>query len=149
MEDFENKKVYKIMWAGSEDIFWDVIKERKIFREEKNKVLREVNNFIDIQKWIVEFEELYKEWLENDKGFIYDLNHPINKTILEAIKGINSCKNDFVLFYWYDIDRDKQPNFIWEVDPINGKEKLLEMTSYHRNNRFISLNSFLIFPDFR
>ena len=107
-----------------------------------------INQHIDFNNWIANYNMYYKKWLDEDDETIFNFNSPLLSTILEVIKKVNEKLDiDKHLFFWYDIDRTFNEDYYWENCPVT-KSKLINLgENYFYTNRLISSNIDLVLPD--
>lgn len=147
MEDLTSKKMFKIMSVLSQyEIVWDMKKEYEI--PKTDNVYLNLEKFIDIEKWVQEYYFYYKKWLYEDFEYIYDISSSINQDMLKAITEYNKFEEN-KLFYWFDVDRDKNAQFEWKLCPISQTELILLGDEFHPNNRLISSVYPLVFPQIK
>ena len=139
-----NMKEYKLMLTvPEENILWDIVEEKA-----QTSVLcySYLSKSIDLEKWKLSFFSLYRRWVEEDDYSIYDINNDVNISIINALVELNK-EIDFKIYYWFDVDRDRYPNYIWEKCPLSQKDLICLPKHYHKNNRKASVDYPLIFPD--
>lgn len=136
--------MFKIMSVLSQyEIIWDMKKENEIPKTES--IYKNLKKFINIDKWVQEYYSYYKKWLHEDCGYIYDISSIINQDMVKAIIEHNKFQRD-KLFYWFDVDRDKNEHFEWKLCPISQTELIRLGDEFHPNNRLISSVYPLVFP---
>lgn len=151
MVDLRNRNLVKIMWLpGDPKVVWDMKSELQI--PASDPVYNLFNQYMDLNRWSLEYEHLYHKWLEGASRDIYNLSHQLNLSILRAIGKVNShqgSESNRIIFYWYDKDRTLEKTFTpWKRDPILGGPLLDLGENYHYLNRLISLDSFLVLPQY-
>jgi hypothetical protein len=130
--------------SNSGSVLWNVQTESAIQIDHLSyKILGSV---LDIAKWQDNYYKLYLEWLHDDDESIYDINHPINVEIVNSLIKVNNIASNFKIYFWFDVDRDKYPKFIWKVCPMSGMQLISLPHNFHLNNRKISPLFPLIFP---
>ena len=135
---------YKLMFAGNEKkIIWDMLSEKEISLNDK--IYQDLNEEIDLNKWGAKYSKLYKNWLENDDETIYDINSAINSEAINALKNYNK-KSKNKIYYWFDVNRDSNPDYQWKRCPLTNRPLVLVSKEYHNNNRLISEDAPLVFP---
>lgn len=145
MED-SRSKLYKIMWVPeTEKVIWDMRTEEPI--SINDMIYKRVTNHLNLTKWIKFYKGLYSDWLEDDKNDVYDITHDINQMAINALGKINQSLNEIKLYYWFDKDRTEEENFQWEFCPLTNQKLIYLGKEYHYLNRYISPNSFLVFPE--
>lgn len=143
MEDLKNKKLIKVMWVPGERIFWDI----KIESPYDDMVLYfKLNNLINIENWAKEYKKAYDVWLDQDFGDIYNIKYQININMINALLRLNRTLNDKVVFFWFDVDRTFNENYVWEYCPLSGKPLIILNNEYTQINSLISPDYPLIFP---
>ena len=144
MEGLINKKLFKVMSLLSQpEIIWDMKTECEVPKTEIS--YKELGKFINIEEWIVEYYSLYKQWLHDDCGYIYDISSAINQKMIKAVVEYNNL-NENKLFYWFDVDRSINEAFEWKFCPISNTELIELGNEFHPNNRMISSVYPLVFP---
>jgi hypothetical protein len=147
MEDLKNKKLYKIMWLPEENhIFLDIKNEK--FISINSKMYKYLSNYVDWKSWINVYKKKYENWLNSDDNSIYNISDEVNTKIINALLEMNKHLIHEKIFYWFDIDRTFNENFIWKYCPIS-KRKLIQLPDeYPEINSLISPEYPLIFPHF-
>jgi hypothetical protein len=136
----------KVMVTNDQDdVIWDAMAETNI--QTAHRSYFELNKEIDLQIWKQDYRKLYLEWLHHDNESIYDVHHPINLNVINSLIKVNKIVTEYKLYYWFDVDRDKYPNFRWEVCPLSGNALTNLPNYFHINNRKISQLFPLIFPE--
>ena len=136
---------YKIMWVPNSNVIWNM-KSEEI--DEKSEEYQDIiNSYLDLKQWTLEYKNAYNDWLKNDDRTIYNMDSALIKKIRAVIDIINEkFKDDGLLFYWYDVDRDKNENHEWRLSPISGI-KLYDLgEEYPNENRLVSFEDSLCFP---
>ena len=135
---------YKVMpTVPEENIFWDISTERIV--DSSSLSYKYLSEYIDIEEWKKSFFELYNKWLKEDDDSVYDIHNEVSRSMINALMEINK-KADFKLYYWFDVDRNKYPNYVWRKCPIAGTD-LIDLPEYYSmNNRKISVDYPLVFP---
>jgi len=137
---------FKIMVTGNDEgIIWDISKEIEI--KSNHIVFKHLSNEIDFLKWKIQYLDLYKKWLIDEDDSVYDINNLININMINALIVTNMKMVDYKLYYWFDVDRDKYPDYIWEKCPLSKLDLIILPNEFHKNNRKISPEFPLIFPD--
>ncbi len=132
----------KIMWASSEFIFWDMKTEMPINFEKLNISDRFYKKLL---VWKVWYQAAYKNWLNGKNNDIYDLQNKHIIDLLEEIYLFSEENKLFVLFYWYDVDRDTEVDFVWNLCPMCS-QNLIYLEGNHTSNSFICSKNWLVFP---
>jgi len=136
----------KLMWMPEgESVMWNMQDEEPI--PERSLVHTEISKYLDIKNWRTLYALKYNSWLQSLSGEIFQINDPVNIMALEAVDKYNKMESikDRV-FYWFDIDREKNEDYQWELCPITG-EKLASLgTDYPMNNRLVSWKKNMVFP---
>lgn len=145
MNNLTNQEIipHKIMWANQEEIIWNLI-DNEPFPVE-NKIYTLLSKFIDYKKWVVDFKKLYIEWLYEDNMEIYKINSEINERVIKILPDLNNSlkKDKIIVYYWFDVDRDKKMKFKWKNCPYSN-EKLIKLNK--DDNFLISKNNFIVLP---
>jgi hypothetical protein len=138
--------LYKIMWAGKDNIIWNMKDESLV--PLKSIAYNVLEDYIDYNDWRKKFSKSYNEWLVGDNSDIYDINFSLNKQIIELLPLLNQDlkKDKITIYFWFDVDRDLYENFQWEFCPLT-KNKLTKLKNTHKNNLLISKDSYLVFPE--
>jgi hypothetical protein len=132
----------KVMVTGDKDgVLWDIKTENEI--DLNHTAYGYIAHEIDLSKWKKDYLDLYRRWLINDDESVYQINHSINMEMISVLAKINKMDLDFKLYYWFDVDRDKCPDYIWENCPLSG-ERLINISSHLTSK--ISPISPLVFP---
>nr|WP_315423251.1 hypothetical protein [uncultured Pedobacter sp.] len=135
----------KVMVTGNdESIIWDLSKETEV--ESNHMAFVYLSNEINILEWKRKYLNLYKKWLKDEDDSICQISSPINMDMINALITINLKAAEFKLYYWFDVDRDKRPDYIWEKCPLSHSDLVVLSGVFHENNRKISPNFPLIFP---
>lgn len=138
---------FKVMVTGKNDsVIWDLETEINIFID--HRVYKSLSREIDLLFWKQEYLILFNNWLITDDRSIYDINHPINMDMIKAIISTNKQNQDFILYYWFDVDRDIYPNYKWEKCPLSKDNLITLPDSFNRNNGKISPKFPLVFPNY-
>jgi len=136
---------FKVMFTDIEDeVIWNTSTEKGI--QLNHRFYGLLNKEINITNWKDEYYKLYLDWLHNDNESIYDINHPINLNMINALIKVNQLAFEFKIYYWFDVNRDKYPEFVWNVCPLSGTPLIALANSFHINNKKISSVFPLIFP---
>lgn len=146
MADSKNKDFYYIMWLpDTAEIIWDM--KNKTQMSSDFYLYHSLNQHIDLGKWTKTYTELYKDWLEADTQEIYNLQNPSIQKMLSAIQKVNTnLPQNTKLFYWFDVDRTENEDFIWENSPID-RTKLVDLgEGFYYLNRFVDLKNYVVFP---
>lgn len=136
---------YKIMWVPNSNVIWNM-KSEEI--DEKSEEYQDIiNSYLDLKQWTLEYKNAYNDWLKNDDNTIHNMDSALIKKIRAVIDIINEkFKDEGLLFYWYDVDRDKNENHEWRLSPISGI-KLYDLGEEYPNvNRLVSFEDSLCFP---
>ncbi len=80
--------------------------------EENNKYFSEFSNSIGLEEWRNKFGVLYQKWLDETSQEIHDLTGPLLKPMLNAIARFNQSHQEIKFYYWHDVDRDLDPDFV-------------------------------------
>lgn len=131
--------------SNNESIIWNMLEERKMGYD--HLIFNSLSEEIDVQEWKNLYLNLYKSWLIDNDSTIYDIDNPMNMNMINAIINVNKKIADFKLYYWFDVDRDKYPNYIWEKCPLSKLDLIILPDEFHKNNRKLSPEFPLIFPD--
>ncbi|ANI89330.1 hypothetical protein A9P82_08510 [Arachidicoccus ginsenosidimutans] len=149
MEDLKNNTLYKFLWLPDEQEVVRLMKtEEKASSIDIEIIIENLKKHINISTWYKEYAFLYHEWLNNDINTIYDIYEDINESMISAIKKVNKelIRYQMLLFYWFDIDRTLNENWIWKEDPFSHNKLFLLDASYKEINRKVSLENFIVFP---
>lgn len=138
--------MYKIMWVpGTIRVIWDMVKERQL--PLSAQAYADIASLgFDLKKWATDYHKHYQIWLEEDSGQVFDLHHEINQSVIEMLVSLNQNTEAYKVFYWFDIDRDKAPDFKWEHCPIANTPLKMNSHAVHANNRFLSEEFPLVMP---
>jgi hypothetical protein len=128
-----------------EPLVWDCLTETAV--PVNHSVYYNLKKYINLTDWETKYDKLYHQWLYNDDETIYNINVDINKFMIDAIFELNKEKKDYVLYYWFDVDRDKSPDYTWVYCPFSGKQLITLNEQFHYNNRKISPEHPLVFPE--
>jgi hypothetical protein len=131
--------------GDSPDILWEMSEDKVV--PGFSNTLKLINSFLDVKTWIKYQAKAYHEYLESDNEHFHDLRSSMNLEMIEAIAKFNAKATSIVLYYWYDIDRNKYPGHIWNTCPLSGEPLKNLGHHYHWKNRLISPNHPLTFPD--
>lgn len=134
------------MWLPeTKRVIWDIKNEQQIPLKSQPYLDIASLNF-DLNKWIKEFGKLYRLWLDEDDKRVFDLNHEVNKMPIEMLIALNKAADNYKILYWFDVNRDENPEFKWEYCPIS-KTLLKEFNEdLPRKNKYFSDVYPLIFP---
>lgn len=136
---------FKIMiTVHGENVIWDLSTETEV--ESDHKAFQYLSSEINIQEWKEQYLNLYKKWLHNEDDRIYQIANPVNMQMINALIAVNLKFKDFKLYYWFDIDRDKHPDYIWEKCPLSNSDLDHLSGDFHENNKKVSLMFPLVFP---
>lgn len=138
------KKGIKILWLpDSATCFWDMETGMEI---SINKlIIPKGKGTFSWQDWMVNYEQLYKSWLNQDEDSIFRLSDPFFIRTLKQIRIINTNSNNFNLYLWFDVDRTKNDSFKWIKCPVCGANLEINL-NYLKNNRLYCNNDFITFP---
>ena len=128
----------------TDGIIWDMLTETSLTDVHPSYYM--LDKEIDLQLWKYAYRNLYQEWLNDDGESIYDIGHPVNLNLINSLININKLTLEYKLYYWFDVNRDKYPDFFWETCPISGTPLIALPIYFHRNNRKISQLFPLVFP---
>lgn len=135
----------KVMITGNDErVIWDLSKETEV--ESNHMAFLYLSNEINIQEWKGKYLNLYKGWLKDNNDSIYQISSPINMDMINAIISVNLKVAEFKLYFWFDVDRDKQPDYIWKKCPLSHSDLIVLSDAYHENNRKVSPIFPLVFP---
>jgi len=139
-----NGPLYKVMWAADgANIIWNMEQEEPDAHCATLTSL--LSKYIDVTAWAKSYADYYHQWLEAGDATIYKPDMPLVASMLRAIKQFNA-KEQYKLYYWFDIDRTAMPDFCWQRSPLSG-EKLLELpSSFAAVNHYIAPTDFLVLP---
>lgn len=133
------------MVTGVDDnIIWHVQTEENVALS--HPVYQFLWKEINWMNWKEDYLTAYHNWLDSDDESIYDINAPTNRRMIDAITRVNNRSEMFKIYYWFDIDRDKNPNHIWSICPLSNEPLKDLPVDTHRNNRKVSPSIPLIFP---
>ena len=146
MADLKNKDFYCVMWLpDNAEIIWEM--KNKTQMSSDFYLYHALNEYIDLEKWIKKYTELYKDWLEADVQEIYNLQNPSIQKMLYAIQKVNTnLPQNTKLFYWYDVDRTENEDFIWENSPVDSKQLVNLGENFSYLNRLIDTKNYLVLP---
>jgi hypothetical protein len=148
IEDLKGKQLLKIMWVpGAESLLWNMKDESQLSSQSAIYKLVEGNS--EIVSWASRFDQLYEQWLEGDNDVIYDVKHEVNREILSILRTLNTSLSELAIFYWFDVDRTDNDDFVWTESPFSGKPLLDLGPDYHFLNRLVSLEDYVVFPKYR
>ena len=133
------------MWVPNSNVIWNMKSEEIDEKSEEYQVI--INSYLDLKQWTLEYKNAYNDWLKNDDNTIHNMDSALIKKIRAVIDIINEkFKDEGLLFYWYDVDRDKNENHEWRLSPISGI-KLYDLGEEYPNvNRLVSFEDSLCFP---
>ncbi|SFS47950.1 hypothetical protein [Mucilaginibacter polytrichastri] len=138
------EQIKVMVTVDSEDILWNIVSESVISCNHPAYIL--LSKQIDLKQWKRDYLNLYNNWLYNDDNRIYNIDDPINKSMILALAAVNKLNKNVKLFYWFDVDREEHPEYRWTKCPLSN-EPLITLPSYiHKNNRYVSTATPLIFP---
>jgi hypothetical protein len=141
-----NMEILKVMvTVASENIILDAVTEESI--PLVHPVYKRLFEYVDWEKWKEDYLISYQKWLYDDDEEIYDLKKPLNYTMIDAICKVNLLNNNYRLFYWFDINRDTNPNYEWTTCPLSHHPLISLGEDFHKNNRKTSSKFPLILPD--
>lgn len=136
---------FKVMvTVGSQNVIWDMVTEINIIPS--HPIYDLLSKEIDLWKWKEQYLILYRSWLESDDSSIHNINHPINMDIINALIILNKEIVDLNLYYWFDIDRDINSDYVWHKCPLSGDDLILLPNAFNCNNGKISPVFPLVFP---
>lgn len=134
----------KVMFAGNDaGVIWNVVTENETASD--HRIAIRLNEEIDLMMWKDNYKRLYTKWLHDNDKSIYDINHPVNREMIDALARLNEKSKDYCVLYWFDVDRDKYFDYVWEICPLSNVPLKL-MTDFHKSNGKISPNYPLTFP---
>ncbi|WP_316825846.1 hypothetical protein [Pedobacter miscanthi] len=112
---------FKVMVTGArEGLIWKLSTETEVASD--HLALQYLSNEINIPEWKNKYLNLYEKWLKNDDGRIYQITDLVNMEMINALVEVNAKVSDFKLYYWFDVDRDKHPDYIWEKCPLSNSD---------------------------
>ena len=136
---------YKVMWVPNSNVIWNMKTEEIDERSEEYQDI--INSYFDLNQWKLEYKNAYDDWLKNDNNTIHDVDSDLIKRIRAVIGIINEkLKDQSHLFYWYDIDRDKNEDYQWRLSPISGIKLYNLGEEYPNINKLVSFEDSLCFP---
>jgi hypothetical protein len=145
MVDLKNKELIKVMWLPEEkEVLFNIKNETVI--PIKSKLNSQVFSFFDIDKWKRLYAEAYDRWLNKDDSSIYEVNNPVNQSMIDTLIKVNESLEREMIFYWFDIDRTYNENFKWEFCPMSNQRLIFLGDEYPKINSLISPEYPLIFP---
>lgn len=145
MGDLKNKDLIKIMWLpGENDILFSMKNEKSL--SSNSKLYEQLNNCIDIGSWKKMYAEKYDNWLNTDDHSIYNIKDAVNAMMINALLKFNEMAGNEVIFYWFDVDRTYNENYIWEICPLSNKLLIPLDDKYPKINSLISPDYPLVFP---
>ncbi|WP_212002739.1 hypothetical protein [Chitinophaga sp. HK235] len=143
----QNKEIFKIVWLpGEHEIIFNAKTESPLSL--KSPLYELLNQYLDIDKWKIQYNQLYLDWLDGNSESIYNINDQINLSIIDALIKLNKILDQQAIYYWFDIDRTFTEGFTWKYCPISGEELICLGSGYPEKNAFISPRYPLIFPDY-
>lgn len=137
-------KEYKVMaTVPKENIIWDISTE--VVVHSSSVCYEHLSAEIDTDEWKKSFFNLYNMWLNEEDDAVYNIWHEVNMSMVRALAKINK-EADFKIYYWFEVDRDKYPDFVWIKCPLTGTD-LIDLPAYYsKNNRKIAVGNPLVFP---
>lgn len=138
----ENFKV--MVTVDSDNVIWNMVTEVNIMSN--HPIYDLLSKEIDLLKWKEKYLVLYNSWLESDDSSIYNINHPINMDIINALIILNKKNTDLKLYYWFDVDRDINSDYVWQKCPLSEENLILLPGTFNCNNGKISPVFPLVFP---
>ena len=129
------------MWASNDnELIWELQNEQVI--SPKSEIYQKLP--FDLMAWADKYKILYKDWLDNDNHAVYDIYQPEN---WEVITALMQCKSEnYRIFYWFDVDRNRFPDFEWKHCPVCGDSLVDLGKDYPSFNRLISPKYPIVFP---
>lgn len=135
----------KLMWLPeSTSMIWDMQVESIV----SEKAISVVPNYksSEIASWAEWFEELYRRWLADQSNEVFNIYHKVNEQALSIVRTLNARNSRFAFFYWFDVDRSTNENFLWTTSPLSGSDLIDLGPKYHPKNRLVSLSDSIVVP---
>ncbi|MBN8786802.1 MAG: hypothetical protein J0I84_06920 [Terrimonas sp.] len=145
MEDLKNKELIKVMWLPKQaEILFKMKDETSL--PIKSALYSYILEYIDIVKWRKEYTQKYNDWLNKDDDSIYQIENGINMQMIDDLIKVNKRLRYEKIFYWFDIDRTYNDQFLWKYCPISNKELINLGNGFPKINSLISPDYPLVFP---
>ena len=145
MADLKNKELIKVMWLpNQEELLFNMKDEIPLTIE--SKLHLKLLQYIDVSKWQNEYAQKYNNWLNDDDTSIWQIENEINMRMIDSLRKINKILRHEKIFYWFDIDRTYDDNFVWEYCPISKKELIHLGKEFPKINSLVSPEYPLVFP---
>ncbi|WP_293312930.1 hypothetical protein [Pedobacter sp. UBA5917] len=136
---------FKVMVTVAEEgLIWKLLTETELAPD--HVALQYLSSEINITEWKNRYLNLYNKWLKNEDDRMCQITDPINMEMINALVEVNSKVSDFKLYYWFDVDRDKYPDYTWKKCPLSNSDLVVLPENLHENNRKVSLMFPLVFP---
>lgn len=145
MEELKNKECIKVMWLPNQKEFLFTMKFETVLPIESFLYLY-ISQYINMEKWQNEYGYKYNDWLNNDDNSIFDIKNPVNLGMVKSLIELNMVLKFEKLFYWFDIDRTYNDDFIWEYCPVSNKKLVALGGEFSKRNSLISPDYPLVFP---
>lgn len=145
MEALEGKRLLKLMWLPEpKSMIWDMKDESPVGESSISVVLD--SKGAEIASWAQRFEVLYRRWLADQSSEVFDVDHNVNEQALSIVRNLNARNSRFAFFYWFDVDRSTNENFLWTTSPLSGIDLIDLGPKYHPKNRLVSLSDSIVVP---
>ncbi|PQJ11629.1 hypothetical protein CJD36_007485 [Flavipsychrobacter stenotrophus] len=108
-----------------------------------------LRKYIDVDTWFLDFSETYRAWMDEDDTEIYNINAPINTSMMAAIAQANTelAAEGLMLFYWFNKDvTELDEEWEWKTDPIDNNPLTDLGPEYYDKSRLVCEKHFLVFP---
>lgn len=100
-----------------------------------------------IEEWAKWFEYEYREWLAGESKDLYNPFYSLNGNMVKHLEKINARQSEFQIFYWFDVDRSEEPDYVWICCPVSGLPLANLGSIYTQSNRLISIRHPMCFPE--
>ncbi len=148
--ELNNYRLYYFIWMGNPTSL--VIKckpDEGHAVTDRKRIMEVLRQYIDVDSWFLDFSETYRAWMEEDDMEIYNINAPINASMIAAIVRANKklATEGLMLFYWFDRDRTGvEDDWEWTTDPIDGNPLTDLGPEFYDKCRLVCEKHFLVFP---
>jgi hypothetical protein len=139
----KKEELFKIMWVGNnQPILWDIYSENAA----PGDIVFQIKNAINFSDWLDKYKKDYTDWLDDENDNIFNLDIEAYDSLLKSIQKFNIHSSGFKIYYWYDVDRSKQPNFKW-TRCIRCNSDLEEIKEANYLNRYVCVKDCLVYPE--
>ncbi|WP_133162543.1 hypothetical protein [Flavipsychrobacter stenotrophus] len=148
--ELNNYRLYYLIWMGNPTSLIVKCKPYQGFTpSDRTRTMEVLRKYIDVDTWFLDFSETYRAWMDEDDTEIYNINAPINTSMMAAIAQANTelAAEGLMLFYWFNKDvTELDEEWEWKTDPIDNNPLTDLGPEYYDKSRLVCEKHFLVFP---